>query len=254
MIEEAGALRDQHGELAEVLSSMTVDRWVTPVPRCPGWTVADVVLHLAQSDEMATASVEGRFPAKVAELMQGANPAGDTVDDAVDAMVTAQRGRSSPAELHDRWRAAADALDGALATADGSARVAWVAGELSVRTLATTRLNENWIHTGDVADALGIALGAPDRLRHVARLAWRTLPYAFSRAGRALSGPVAFDLVGPAGEPWRFGVDDAPTTTITGPGAELCAVAARRADPDTTSLSGTGPDVAAVLELVRTYA
>ena len=60
-------------------------------------------------------------------------------------------------------------------TMDLSARVTWVAGELSARSLATTRLAETWIHTGDVADALGVSLVPTDRLRQIARLAWRTL-------------------------------------------------------------------------------
>jgi uncharacterized protein (TIGR03084 family) len=129
-----------------------------------------------------------------------------------------------------------------------------VAGELSVRTLVTTRLAETWIHTGDVADGLGVELQPTTRLEHIARLAWRTLPYAFARSGRELAGPVGFDLKGPNGDPWEFLPDEAPVTTIRGAGAELCLVAARRAEPGETSLTGDGPDADAVLELVRTYA
>lgn len=252
---EAAAVREQHDELASVLDAVgAADGWANDVARCPGWTVADVVLHVAQSDELATASIEGRFAEVSAERMRNAAPAGETVDDVVEAMVAAERGRHTPTELHDRWRAAAAALDDALEAVDPHARVPWVAGELSVRTMAVTRLAEGWIHAGDVADAVGVTLEPADRLRHVARLAWRTLPYAFSRAGRTLSGSVAFDLVGPTGEPWQFGLDDSPATTITGPGVELCLVAARRLDPSATSLRGEGRDVAAVLDLVRTYA
>jgi len=129
-----------------------------------------------------------------------------------------------------------------------------VAGELSARTLATTRLAETWIHTGDVADGLGVRLEPAPRLRHVARLAWRTLPYAFARAGRQLTGPVAFDLVGPGATPWTFLPDEPATTTVTGDGPELCLVAGRRREPSKTGLGGDGPDLDAVLELVRTYA
>src|SRR5205823_1880386 len=106
--------------------------------------------------------------------------------------------------------------------ADPHERVTWVAGQLSVRTLATTRLAETWIHSGDVADALGRSLVPSDRLRHIARLAWRTLPYAFERAGRQLHGPVAFELRGPDGRAWEFAPDEEPATTIRGDGHELC--------------------------------
>jgi uncharacterized protein (TIGR03084 family) len=137
---------------------------------------------------------------------------------------------------------------------DPHRRVDWVAGQLSIRTLSTTRLAECWIHTGDVAAAVGVDQTPTDRLEHVARLAWRTLPYAFARAGRQLAGPVAFELEAPSGKKWHFVPDTEPATVIEGPGAQLCLVAARRVAPEDTELRGSGPDTAAVLELVRTYA
>ena len=87
--------------------------------------------------------------------------------------------------------ARSDAATRPSAPADPHARVTWVAGELSARTLATTRLAETWIHTGDVAPAFGSS-SPTVRLWHIARLAWRTLPYAFARPGA--TGPVAFEL------------------------------------------------------------
>jgi uncharacterized protein (TIGR03084 family) len=142
----------------------------------------------------------------------------------------------------------------AFQAADPRARVTWVTNQLSVHTLAATRLSECWIHTDDIACALGVRLEPTDRLYHIARLAWRTLPYAFERAALTLSGPVALDLVGPRGEPWRFDPDEPALTTIRGPAVEFCEVAARRADATDTDLVGSGPDAEAVLRLVRTYA
>jgi uncharacterized protein (TIGR03084 family) len=260
-MDEAAALREQHDELVALLASLDDDTsWSVAVTRCPGWTVGDVALHLAQSDELALASVNGTWSEVVASLMAGVHPTGPTVDDTIDAMVAAQRNAQSGAEVGKRATTAARALDDAIIAADPRARVPWVAGELSVRTLAVTRLAESWIHTGDIADAVGVALPTPgERLRHVARLAWRTLPYAFSRADRTLAGPVTFDLVGPAGDAWRFEPDPdstepAATTVVTGDGVELCLVAARRVEAKSTSLRAAGPDADAVLELVRTYA
>jgi uncharacterized protein (TIGR03084 family) len=168
-------------------------------------------------------------------------------------MVSNERGLSN-AELLDRWRAGAAALRAELGTGDPHRRVEWVAGQLSIQTLTTTRLAECWIHSGDVAGALGVEQQPTDRLEHIARLAWRTLPYAFARDGRTLSGPVSFDLRAPSGATWSFVPDDDPVTLIEGDGADLCLVAARRVEPQATSLRGTGPDALAVLELVRTYA
>ncbi len=114
------------------------------------------------------------------ELTAGTR-AGTSIDDGAALMVERERGRP-PAAVHDRWTRSVEDLRTALAACDPHVRVVWVAGELSARTLATTRLAETWIHTGDVAAALGRTLAPTDRLGHVARLAWRTLPYAFAHA------------------------------------------------------------------------
>lgn len=252
MDEIVAALAEQDAELAGLLVNADEDGWRRP-SRCEGWDVADVVLHVAQTNEMAVASVEGRF----GEYLEAAarslpGPFAD-VDAGADLAVAAERDQP-PAQIRARWQAAADEFLSLVDGADLHRRVPWVAGELSLRTLVTTRLAETWIHSGDVADALGVQLAFGDRLRHIARLAWRTLPYAFSRAGRALSGPVAFSLKGPDGTAWEFTPDSPAVTTISGDGVELCLVAARRLSPEDTALSGEGPDADAVLELVRTYA
>jgi uncharacterized protein (TIGR03084 family) len=248
MVEVCSALGEQHAELWGLIGRLDDERWHLP-SRCVGWDVADVVLHMAQTDEAALASLDGRFgEATVAELGASA-----TVDDTAAWAVEHERGAPG-AEIARRWRSAADQVRARLASDDPHRRVQWVAGELSTVTLATTRLAECWIHTGDVADALGADIVAGDRLRHIARLAWRTLPYAFARAGRELRGPVAFRLQGPDGDRWSFEPEVEPSTVVEGDGVELCLVAARRVDPAGTTLRATGPDAAAVLELVRTYA
>jgi len=250
-VDEISALTEQQQELSDLLAPLDDDAWARP-SRCEGWSVADVVLHIAQTNEMAIGSAQGRFTDALATLTRGVQAAGN-VDDGADLMVRHQRG-APPSELRGRWQDSADALRAALTDVDPHRRVDWVAGQLTARTLATTRLAETWIHTGDVADALDVRLVPADRLRHVARLAWRTLPYAFTRAGRVLHGPVAFELVGPSGSAWTFLPDDGPVTTVRGDGVELCLVAARRVDPADTDLEADGPDAAEVLELVRTYA
>jgi uncharacterized protein (TIGR03084 family) len=245
------ALADQHAELDALLEPLDDAGWSSPT-RCESWTVADVVLHLAQTDRLALASAQGRFAEGLDVLARGLDRQG-TVDDGAAAMVDRERGLPGGV-LHARWRDGAAALREVLATSDPHLRVDWVAGQLSVHTLVATRLAECWIHTGDVADAVGKVQLPADRLEHVARLAWRTLPYAFARDGRVLSGPVAFHLRAPSGAAWEFEPGGNAVTTIDGDGVELCLVAARRVKPDATSLHGAGPDTDAVLELVRTYA
>jgi uncharacterized protein (TIGR03084 family) len=214
--------------------------------------VSDVVLHLAQSDEMAIASATGGWGGVDSERTTAWSHA-SSVDEGVAVMVARERGAPA-ADLLARWSTSAKQLVDVLDSMDLSERVTWVAGELSARTLATTRLAETWIHAGDVAEAVGAELEDTDRLRLISRLAWRTLPYAFASAGLELEGPVAFRLLAPSGEGWDFLPDETPVTTISGSAVELCAIAARRRDPSVTSVRGEGPDAENVLRLVRTYA
>jgi uncharacterized protein (TIGR03084 family) len=239
----------QHAELWSMLDGLSPEGWAAASP-CEGWDVADVVLHLHQTDELALASLRGDLAASIEEFMRSGD---DAVDAAAAARVADARGGPGAA-VGAQWRASAAELREVLAVTDPSARLQWVVGRLSARTLAATRLAECWIHTTDVGAGLGIRVAPTERLRHVARLAWRTLPYAFARADRELHGAVGFDLVGPSGAPWRFGLDDTPRTVVRGAGDELCRVAGRRVDPGATALVATGPDADAVLALVRTYA
>jgi len=253
-------------DLKGLLEGLTDSQWQSPT-RCEGWDVSDVVIHLSQSDEMAVGSTQGRFAEVLGSLVGALQPEGlqangigtegfsgaGSVDEGVALMVARERGVPRE-DLLARWWSTANRLVESLDAMDLSKRVMWVTGELSARSLATTRLAETWIHGGDIAGALGIARNPTDRIRQISRLAWRTLPYAFTSAGRSLSGPVAFKLTSPSGDPWDFLPDEPAVTTISGPASELCDVASRRVDPTETKLVGIGPDAADVLALVRTYA
>lgn len=246
------ALAEQHAELDALVGPLTDAQWATPTPRCPGWVVTDLVLHLAQTDEMALASVQGRFHESLTTLAGGLDGAG-SVNDGAGALVASQRG-AAPAAVLERWRQGAAALRTQLTSIGPSTRVQWVAGELAAQTLATTRLAECWIHTGDALAAFDRPIVATNRLRHIARLAWRTLPYAFGSAGRQLSGPVQFVLTGPEGDRWDFTPEAAAVTTVSGPALDLCEVAGQRVQASDTALLADGPDADAVLALVRTFA
>jgi uncharacterized protein (TIGR03084 family) len=249
MREIVEALAEQHAELDGIISRLNEAQWATPTPACPGWTVADVVLHMAQTDEATSMSAAGLNNAPFASARGSDGP---DVDVAAAAAVANQRGGST-GELYARWKKAADDSRDALAACDPSARVQWATGELAARTLATTRLAECWIHTGDVADPLGIERQPGARLWHIARLAWRTLPYAFKSAGKELAGPVALHLKAPNASNWDFDEGGA-ATTVSGSALEFCLIAGRRRAPEATAVTASGPDAEAVLALVRTYA
>ena len=231
--------------LEGILSTLTEAQWLTE-SGASGWSVADVVLHLAQSDETVVASASGADPR---EGVAG------TVDDWAARKVAAER--ATPAEVFARWKKARDAAADALRTADPQAPLNWVAGPVKPATLATTRLAEHWAHGLDITEPLGIDFPDTNRLRHIAWLAHRTLPYAFSLAGSPASeepAAVRCSLTAPDGATaWTFGPGDAESG-ISGPAGAFCRVAAQRLDPAASGLQATGPHGATALRVVRTYA
>jgi uncharacterized protein (TIGR03084 family) len=228
--------------LQSILGLLTQAQWRAD-SRADGWSVADVVLHLAQSDEAVAASADGADH-------RGDVAAGGTVDGWAARMVDAER--TTPDLVFARWREARDTAVEALRAADPKLPLPWVAGPMKPATLTTTRLAEYWAHGLDITGPLGIDFPDTDRLRHIAWLAHRTLPYALSRAGE---GPAAVrcSLTAPDKvTTWTFGPDNADSE-ITGPAGAFCRVAAQRLDPADSGLRAAGPHGAAALRVVRTY-
>lgn len=243
------ALRGQLNELDLLVSGLDYTDWAK-ASACPGWSVADVLVHLAQTNEVAIASVEDRWDEVFA--MWGDSADSTTVDELAGAAVEMSSRRSGP-DVRKWWKRTADAMVLAFDATDPGARVPWVVGDMAARTLCTTRLSETWIHTTDIAHGLDVVVAPTNRLWHIARLVHRTIPYAFGRANRPAPDRVRFDLTAPDGPSWTFGDDDAPTL-VTGPAEELCLVAGQRVHAGDTALVATGPDAAPVLELMRTFA
>lgn len=223
-----------------VLATLEPDMWALP-STAAGWTIADVVLHLAQSDEAVVASIAGNMSAFT----------GGSVDEVMDDLVSGDRGAPGD-EVFERWRRARRSALSALRGCSPADRLQWVATSLSPPALATTRIAEHWAHALDITEPLGLDYPDTARLRHVAWLGHRTLPYAFAVNGEP-GGPVRCELTGPGGELWRFGDADAPSV-ITGPAGEFCRVGARRLSAKETALTAEGPYAAAALRVLRNYA
>ena len=239
------ALEAQTDRLDAILHSLDAKQWSAP-SLCPGWTVTDVVLHLAQTEEGVAATITGRdLPARPVS--------GGTVDEIIEHWVQTERG-APPAEVHARWNRARGAALEALRSADPDKRFTWVAAPLRPTALATTRLSEHWIHTMDIAEPLGIDNPDTDDIRHLAWLAVMTVPYAFKLAGRGGAPSVRAELTAPSGAEWVIGPEDADVV-ITGPASEFVRVAARRMPArEAKDVTARGERSTEVLELIRTYA
>ena len=237
-------LEAEQDRLEALLAALTVEQWATP-SAAPGWSIADVVLHLAQTEEGVayTLSSAGR---------PDAFDRGDrALDDAVDDAVRAQRAPAD--EIFQRWRAARRAAVEALRSADPDKRVPWAATPLRPQVLATTRLAEHWAHGLDITTPLDLPFPDTDRLRHIAWLGHRTLPYAFGVEGLE-PHDVFCELTAPDGTTtWRYGPEDADST-ITGPAGDFCRIGARRLKPEESRLMAEGRHAADALRVLRNYA
>jgi uncharacterized protein (TIGR03084 family) len=247
------ALGEQNHELLSMVTALAEDQFALP-SACKGWSVSDVLLHLAQTNEMATSSASSRLAGFAGGRENSESSVRTDVNDIVAGAVERERGASG-SEVLARWVKSADDMVEALEACDPAARVQWVAGDMAPRTLATTRLAETWLHTGDVCIGLGIGQPKSDRIWHIARLVHRTLPYSFLRAESEQTGDVRFELTSATDERavWCFGEDNAETV-ITGSAVDLCHVAGQRANAKETSLHGVGSDAATVLRIMRTFA
>jgi uncharacterized protein (TIGR03083 family) len=225
------------------------------VPATPAWTVGDVAAHLAESDRiaLAVAQAAGRDRDGTAERPGTVLEPGMTLDDWTAAGVAAHAGETPEARL-EAWEAAGDALRWHLAGLEGDgwrARVPWVAGPVSLRTVAQLRLNEAWLHGNDVAEAAGRSFEVDDlSLAWMADLAARVVPGGLSRRGRPHPGAVIrlrldgvgeWLLGGAAGE--RPGPDAAPDLVVEAEPLAFVLRAAGRTGGEPWRASGD-PDLA----------
>ena len=267
-------LAAEQERLEEILLGLDEAQWMSR-SGAKGWTIADVVLHLAQSEEGVEATAAHR------RLSAGLGAvAGDAMDERAAEAVRMER--AAPAEVFARWQRARQAGLAAIRAADPEQPLEWVTGPVKPATLATTRLAEHWAHGLDITGPFGIEFPDTERLRHVAWLAHRTLPYALSLAGRppvavrceptapgrtapgrtarahppddASRGDGGRGDGGPGGtDVWRFGSAEAESG-ITGAAGDFCRVAAQRLDPAQSGLRASGPHGATALRVLRTYA
>jgi uncharacterized protein (TIGR03084 family) len=222
-------LEAEQEQLEVMLEALSAAQWLSPSD-APGWSVADVMLHLAQTEEAIALS------ANVAEM--------------VEKWVRGER--AEPIVIFERWKTAHRRAVATLRAADPDRKMRWAAAPLKPATLATTRIAEHWAHALDIAVPLGLDYPDTERLRHVAWLGYHTLPYAFGLEGIEPQ-PVFVELTSPSGNTWRFGPPSAPTY-IRGTAAEFCRIGARRLAPDDSNIAATGPFAAQTLRVLRNYA
>ena len=238
--------REQTGLQTE-LGNLATDEWFRPTP-AKGWDVRDTVAHLADIDEIA-----------IDTCTAGPRPLNDFAAQFASPEDTTLWGvlrgrRRSGREVLTWWEDTSSRERDVLAGVDAAMRIPWGIG-MRRQSLVTARLMETWAHGLDVREAVGLPVVDSDRLRHVAWLGYRALPYAFSFAGRERPpGELRVEVTSPSGdEIWEYGPADAPNR-ITGPAGELCRLFAHRISRDEArGLAAEGDGAVAALEVARAF-
>lgn len=246
--------------LDQFLQTLRDRQWATKTP-AEGWTIQDTVSHLAYTESFAAEVLaEGK------ERLD-AESVGD-IDEWTAIGVAQGRGRRYQ-EIIEWWRfGRADVVD-ALSRMLATDRVPWLFGDMSARSFATVRLMETWAHGLDIKAAIlgrNTALEEPPeedededpladtpRLRHIAGLGQRTLPFAFAQAGETYPEQgIRVEVMGPLYAAWRFGPEDTDQV-IKGMASDWCRVVVRRAAPEETGLKAVGVDAEKALTIARAY-
>jgi len=236
MRELTGDLTAETTALTALVRGLDEDGWHTPTPAA-GWTVADQVSHLAYFDDAAVQSATD--PAGFTAEVERALAAGQ-----LDADEIAQRYRSlTGAELLAWFDSSRSRLIELFAGLDPARRLPWFGPAMSAASSVTARIMETWAHGQDIADALGQVREPTGRLRHIAHIGVRALPYSFAANGLEIPAkPVRVELTGPGGELWTWGPQDA-ADTVTGPALDFCLLVTQRRHRDDTAVLARG-DVA----------
>lgn len=234
-------------ELDDIVSGLTADDWRRETPAA-GWTIAHQIGHLAWTDEVALLAATDADA--FAAALQAAVEEFDTYVD----RAAAEWAALEPTDLLAAWRDGRQKLADALTAVPEGAKVPWFGPPMSPMSMATARLMECWAHGQDVADTLGVHRPITDRIRHVAHIGVRARDYAYLIRNEQVP-PEQFrvELVGPSGDLWTWGPEDA-LQRITGPALDFCLLVAQRRHRDDLALVAEGADADHWLDIAQAFA
>ena len=233
--------------LGATLADLAEEQWQLPTP-AEGWTIADQVSHLAYFDETTLLSI--RDPERFRREAAALTARGDDFPD----QVAAEYRHLSPAELQLWFRTGRRALLAGYADADPGARLPWYGLDMGPASSITARLMETWAHGQDIADALGIRRPATSRLRHVAHLSIRSLPYSYAVKGLPQpDAPIRVELAAPGGGEWTWGPEGA-ANRVSGTALDFCLVVTQRRHRSDTGLVITGDTAAQWIGIAQAFA
>lgn len=214
-----------------------------------GWDVGTGIAHLAGCDRLAADALT--HP----DAFERARPVTDEgLASLLDAHITVRRALSVD-DLRADWAEQFTGLITALRLSRRGQKVPWFGPPMSPATLATARVMEYWAHGQDIADGLGLARKATDRVRHVCHLGLATFGFSFAHRGLPVPDVVPrLELRLPSGAAWSRGTDTRTDAAISGDALEFALVVTQRRNHRDTSLVAHGDVARQWLEIAQCFA
>ncbi|MBC8093009.1 MAG: TIGR03084 family protein [Pseudonocardia sp.] len=228
--------------LRSLLDDLDDAGWEAATPAV-GWAVRDQVSHLAHFDDAAVTSATAPDAFRAEQVT------------AVDPDAIAARYRDlAPQALLDWFDGSRARLVETFRGLDAALRVPWYGPPMSAASALTARIMETWAHGQDIADTVGIAREPTDRLRHVAHIGVRALPFSYALHDLAPpTVPVRVELTSPSDETWTWGPADA-ADRVTGPALDFCLLVTQRRHRADLTLTAAGPVATQWLTVAQAYA
>jgi uncharacterized protein (TIGR03083 family) len=180
------AWRSAHDRVVELARGLDAAQWSQSTP-CPGWTVGDVVAHLADLESISAGDEPLAAEVSEATHPHAAGPIGLLTERGVEA----RRGRSQ-AEVVDEL---ADALNRREAMLEGVALDSPVGGpfgEVPLERLLKMRTFDAWVHEQDIRRAVGMDGGWDgDGAKVAAFQMLQSLPFVWGKKAGAQAGQSA---------------------------------------------------------------
>ncbi|MEZ5817561.1 MAG: TIGR03084 family metal-binding protein [Hyphomicrobiaceae bacterium] len=242
--------RTEVAELAAILAPLQDRDWATPT-QFKDYTIADLVRHLHQGDQMALLSAEQ--PAAFQDLLverrrrraAGLSPRDDA---------RRQFGHLDGERLLSEWQSTAVRLADRLAALGPEARLKWAGPDMGVRMFVTARQMEVWAHGQDIYDVLGLDRDPTDRLENIAVIGVRTFGWTFANRGEQVP-PLAphVRLVAPSGAVWQWH-EGSTAGSLTGSALAFCQVVTQVRNVADTDLVVRGETAARWMAIAQCFA
>jgi uncharacterized protein (TIGR03084 family) len=234
-------------ELDAVVANLDEAGWKTMTP-ADGWDIKEQIRHLAYFENRANlaASNPEAFKQWLEEMQQNPNEMTRHMDTTGKDLTAAG--------MLKWWREERAALLEVLTKMDRKTRLPWYGPALSAMSFATARLMETWAHGQDIVDALGIRRKPTERLRHIAHLGVSTFGWSYINRKMEVPGtPVRVELIGPSGDIWSWGPEQAQDM-VKGPAEDFCLVVVQRRHVADTDLIVNGKTAQQWMSIAQVYA